>query len=173
MTVPVKIRSAGKTVQTYALFDTGAEMSFCELELTGLKKSVPIQPFSTTVRSEVVEGLQVHLVVSSVNDDFSLELNNVIAVEGLPFKSGMIPEQDELNSWGDYRGLRFPSVTNKSIGLLIGIDNRRAIMHLEYRYGPECGPDAIKSSFGWTICGPAMNRNDSEFQEFEAESMKV
>ena len=87
MIVPVKISSGSKTVLTYALCDTGSEKTFCnraivnKLKLTGSKISLPVQPFSTESRSDVVNGIQVDLVVSSVNDDFTIDINDVIAVK--------------------------------------------------------------------------------------------
>ena len=64
------------------------------------------------------------------------------------------PKRKVLELWGDYWNLKFPCIKDKWIGLLIGVDNIRSIMSLEYRYGPEGGPDAVRTPLGWSLCGP-------------------
>ena len=166
LTVPVTVRSDTKEIQTYALLDTGSELTFCdrrivnELQLSGPEKMITVQPFSTTSRAEEVFGMSVSMSVSPVNVIGDLNFENVTAVDNLPFTPHLVPNEDELEFWGDYWNLRFPSTRNKSIGLLVGVDNVRAIMPLEYRYGPEGGPDAIRTPLGWTICGPLKHESD-------------
>ena len=66
-----------------------------ELDLTGSEINIPIQPFSTEPRSEMVEGLRVKMEVSSIDDIFTMELNDVTAVKGLPFKFKLVPGRDD------------------------------------------------------------------------------
>ena len=85
----------------------------------------------------------------------------------------MIPGKDELDSWSCFSDLQFSSVTNQSIDLLIGIDNRRATMPLEYRYGPDYGSDAVRTPYGWTICGLSMKGMGCDLQNADVVSVNI
>ena len=92
--------------------------------------------------------------VSPVCGGDEMTFKNVIAVDYLPFDACLIPKKKVLKLWGDYWNLKFPCIKDKSIGLSIGVDNIRSITSLEYRYGPEGGPDAVRTPLGWSLCGP-------------------
>ena len=108
MTVPVTVRSANKKIQTYALLDTGSELTFCdrrivdELELTGPERRISVQPFSTMSRSEEVCGLNIQMSVSPMCGGDEMTFKNVIAVDYLPFDECLIPKRKVLELWGDY-----------------------------------------------------------------------
>jgi len=50
--------------------------------------------------------------------------------------------------------ISFPKIKNKAAGLLIGVDHCKLLTPLESRFGPEGGPDAIRTSLGWVLYGP-------------------
>ena len=83
-----------------------------------------------------------------------MTFKNVIAVDNLPFGACLIPKRKALELWGNYWNLKFPCIKDKLIGLLIEVDNIRSIMSLEYRYGPEGGPDSVRTPLGWLLGGP-------------------
>jgi hypothetical protein len=125
----------GRTIETYALLDSGSEVSLCDrrlinkLNLAGVEKR-----FSLTTLNEVKRyssGLEVDLQVSSLDSGHSVTLEGVWSVDSLPVSSKALPVEDDIKKWPHLSDLRFPRIETKDVMLLIGADVPEAFWVLE------------------------------------------
>ena len=87
--LPVKVRAkgGGRVVETYALLDSGSEVTLCKEQLSlelgswGLKRDYELQGVMGTRK---VEGHVIDIVVMSMDNKVSEELTNVRTVEQIP-----------------------------------------------------------------------------------------
>jgi hypothetical protein len=149
----------GRTIETYALLDSGSEVSLCarrlinKLNLAGVEKR-----FSLTTLNEVKRyrsGLEVDLQVSSLDSGHSVTLEGVRSVDSLPVPSKALPVEDDMKKWPHLSDLRFSRIETKDVMLLIAADVPEAFWVLEERRGGRNEPCAVKSVFGWTLFGPS------------------
>ena len=87
--LPVKVRAkgGGRVVETYALLDSGSEVTLCKEQLSlglgswELKRDYELQGVTGTRK---VEGHVIDIVVMSMDNKVSEELTNVRTVEQIP-----------------------------------------------------------------------------------------
>ncbi|CAB3995709.1 nek6 si:ch211- NIMA (never in mitosis gene a)-related kinase 6 [Paramuricea clavata] len=165
--VPVKVGNPdGRKVETYALLDSGSEVSLCDrrlinkLGLDGVEKQFTL----TTLNEEKQyrNGLEVNLEVSNLNNEHSISLEGVWSVEALPVSSKAIPVEEDLKKWTHLSDLEFPRIETEDVMLLIGADTPEAFWVMEERRGERGEPCAIKSPLGWALFGPTAKFKDSE-----------
>ena len=92
--VPVKLKNqADLTIETYALLDSGSQStvntkSMCQrLNLPGRMKKVK---FGTIKNDEIIPAKIVNLKATSIDDQFSLQLNSVYSIDDNLFN---VPDQ--------------------------------------------------------------------------------
>ena len=139
--VPVKVRSrdADKVVETYALLDSGSDISLCdktlarELGVRGQEKTF----FLTTQEREDSPrvGHEISLTVESLDG----------TVDRLNASRRSIPSEQDTRQWPHLEDIELPSISEKE-GRLIGV--------LEERRGNRGEAYAIRTPLGWTLMGP-------------------
>ena len=105
---PAKFRAkgAGRVVETYALLDSGSEVTLCKEQLSlehgswGLKRAYEFQGVTGT---RTVEGHVIDIVVMSMDYKVSEELTSVRTVEQIPVSSPCIPQKDDISNWPHLR----------------------------------------------------------------------
>ena len=60
-----------------------------------------------------------------------------------------------LKAFPHLRNVRFPTIGDGTVSLLIGADVPEALRVLAVRHGQGLSPDAIKTPLGWSLLGPA------------------
>ena len=165
--LPVKVKAKGGTriVETYALLDSGSEVTLCkeqlfsELGTWGSKCSYELQGVTG---SRKVEGHVVDVVVMSVDGEVSEDLLNVRTVEQIPVAVSCIPRKEDISSWSHLRDIDLPQLNESDVGLIIGLKEKPTLfVPLECRSGGDGEPVAVRYSLGWTVMGPLNGVRDS------------
>ena len=158
--VPLKVRAkgGGRVVETYALLDSGSEVTLCkeqlflELGSWGLKRYYELQGVTGTRK---VEGHVIDIVVMSIDNKVSEELTNVRTVEQIPVSSTCIPRKDDISNWPHLRDVELLESSVSDVGLIIGLKEKPTLfIPLECRSGGDSKPVAARYSLGWTVVGP-------------------
>ena len=162
MTLPVKICHNGKELLTYALLDSGSQRTFCtrriadELNANGLHQTISISTLSSGVQPTSIDTEAITLLVSGVDENCSVSLREVLVVDTIPLEAAQVPVSSELNNLEHLKDISFKELSDKTIGILIGVDASVVFRALDSRFGPEGAPDAIRTSLGWVLFGPAL-----------------
>ena len=163
--VKVKAKGGTRVVETYALLDSGNEVTLCkeqlfsELGTWSSKCSIELQGVTG---SRTVEGHVVDVVVMSVDGIVSEELLNVRTVEQIPVAVSCIPRKEDISNWSHLRDIDLPQLSESDVGLIIGLKEKPTLfVPLECRSGGDGEPVAVRYSLGWTVMGPLSGVRDS------------
>ena len=158
--VPLKVRAkgGGRVVETYALLDSGSEVTLCKEQLSlvlgswGLKRDDELQGVMGTRK---VERHVIDIVVMSMDNKVSEELTNIRTVEQIPVSSTCIPRKHDISNWPYLREVEFLESSLSDVGLIIGVKEKPTLfIPLECRSGGDSEPVAVRYSPGWTVMGP-------------------
>lgn len=158
--IPVKIRgkSNNRMIKTYALLDSGSEVTLChellanKLELDGERHNFTLTGMTG---STLVESNLVDLVVMSMDESVAVELLNVKTVDQMPISSSCIPKPEDLARWPHLEDIDIPVLRDGEVMLLIGFKERPSLfLPLEFKAGGDNEPIAVRYSLGWTVMGP-------------------
>ncbi|KAL9952798.1 hypothetical protein ACROYT_G040106 [Oculina patagonica] len=151
----VRGNQPGGVVETYALLDSGSDVSLCDKKLIhelGIS-DVPRNFFLTT--QEKMEssksGLEVKLTIDSINSQSSLEIPKVWTVDRLNISEQSIPRGQDADQWPHLSDIYLPEIDSNEVRLIIGCNVPDAFWVLEERRGGKGDPVAIRSILGWTI----------------------
>ena len=158
--VPVKVRrhDASKTVETYALLDSGSDISLCdknlamELGVHGHQKTF----FLTTQEKEDSPrvGHEISLTVEPLDGTDKVEVKRLWSVDRLNASSRSIPSEQDARKWPHLEEINLPSISEKEVRLIIGTNAPEAFWVLDERRGERGEPYAIRTPLGWTLMGP-------------------
>ena len=159
--VPVKVLAKGGNlipVETYALLDSGSEITLCH---ESLKESLGVSgtrldfTLSGMTGSTMVESQQVDLTVMSMDESVTVELPNVRTVKHMPITGSCIAKKEDLEHWPHLHDVELQQLDIGSVMLVVGLkDNPSLFLPLECRAGREGEPVAVRYSLGWTVIGP-------------------
>lgn len=168
--IPVRVRGnkGAQEIETYALLETGSEVTLCDERLAKKLnlKGEDLRFTLTGINGSVeMESRLVDIVVKSLDGKTELELQNVKTVKEIPISSDCVPKQVDVSRWPHLLDIYIPEIENKDIMLLIGLKERpRLFLPLECKEGGESEPIAIRYSLGWTVMGPVgSERKDDAF----------
>ena len=166
--VPVKVRShndASKFLETYALLDTGSDISLCdeslalELGVQGHQKTFYL---TTQERQDSPRvGYDLSLTVEPLDGTDQIYVSRLWTVDKLNASSRSIPSEQDARQWPHLRDIKLPSISEKEVRLIIGTNVPDAFWVLEERRGNRGEPYAIRTPLGWTLMGP-MEKSDRE-----------
>jgi len=160
--LPVKVQSEGREVETWALLDSGSDVSLCDerlaakLGLTGKRKQFQLS--TVNHENKDVSGMELSMSVCGLNESESISLEAVWTVDKLPISADSIPQPSDMNQWSHLRDVSIPQIDEKEVMLLIGGDTPEAFWVKEDRRGGKGDPYAMRSALGWTIIGPTSRR---------------
>jgi hypothetical protein len=126
--VPVKVCGQNSTqeIETYALLDSGSDVSICE---SNLAKQLGITGTPTTFTLTTInegmkrnQGEEIRLVVSNLNGDESVDISHAWTVNKLPVSKRCIPTTQDVSRWSHIHGIEFPELKNQNVTLIIGSD---------------------------------------------------
>ena len=159
--VPVKVLAKGGNsipVETYALLDSGSEITLCHeslkesLGVSGTKLDFTLSEITGSTR---VESQQVDLIVMSMDESVIVELPKVRTVKHMPITESCIAKKEDLEHWPHLHDVEFRQLDIGSVMLVVGLkDNPSFFLPLECRAGREGEPVAVRYSLGWTVIGP-------------------
>ena len=159
--VPVKVQShddASKTVETYALLDSGSDISLCDKSLAvelGVQGHQKTFYLTTQERQDSPRvGYEFSLTVEPLDGTDKVDVTRLWTVDKLNASSCSIPSEQDARQWP-------PSPSEKEVQLIIGTKVPDAFWVLEERRGNRGEPYAIRTPLGWTLMGP-MDRSNGE-----------
>ena len=167
MTLPVKVTYGGTTVSTYVMLDSGSQRTFCDKSLAkclgaeGPREVLPIKTLSSGSSSAVVDGMLISLSLTPLCRGEAIELRDVLTVDEIPMHAAPVPTALELEYMKHLRGVELHELEDKSVGLLIGLDNPALFRFLDGRYGCAGEPDAVLTALGWTLFGSSLSCVDN------------
>ena len=105
--------------------------------------------------SAKVESELVDIIVSSMDDEISVELSDVRTVDQMPISEACIAKKGNVRKWSHLRDLPLQELETKEVTLVIGLQEKPALfLPLGYNTEGEKDPVAIRYSLGWTVLGP-------------------
>ena len=166
--VPVKVRrpdDASRTVDTYALLDSGSDISLCDKNLAvelGVHGTETTFYLTTQEREDSPKvGLEISLTVEPLDGADKVDVKRLWTVDRLNASSHSIPSEHDARQWPHLRDIKLPSISEKEVRLIIGTNDPDAFWELEKRRGNRGEPYAIRTPLGWTLMGP-MEKSDSQ-----------
>ena len=166
--VPVKVRShndASKSLETYALLDTGSDISLCDKSLAeelGVQGHQKTFYLTTQERQDSPRvGYDLSLTVEPLDGTDQVYVTRLWTVDKLNASSRSIPSEKDARQWPHLQDIKLPSISEKEVRLIIGTNVPDAFRVLEERRGNRGEPYAIRTPLGWTLMGP-MERSDGE-----------
>jgi hypothetical protein len=156
--VPIKVHVLGRTIDTYALLDSGSTNTFCSDQLItdcgveGTHRQLTL----TTLEKEnsVTETKCISLVVSDANEENFIIIPTVYSRPRLSFNAECASNHGGMEMWPHLQGLELPDMDHRKVMLLIGQDVPDALVPLDVRRGPKGSPYATKTLLGWSLNGP-------------------
>ncbi|XP_074608716.1 uncharacterized protein LOC141863136 [Acropora palmata] len=164
--VPVRVRrnDLSKTVETYALLDTGSDVSLCDKNLAtelGIQGQQKVFFLTTQERENSPRfGTEISLTVESLDGTDKIEVNRLWTVDRLNASSRSIPSELDTKQWPHLADLSLPSIEEREDRLIIGTNTPEAFWVLEERRGGKGEPYAIRTPLGWALIGPMTNVQD-------------
>ena len=155
--VPGKVKGPNRDIETYAFLDSGSDVTLCheslveELEIPYRSASYEIQTISGTKQ---VIGKEVSLTVDSVDGRNRFLIDKVLTSDVIPVDESNLVSESELSNWSHFEGLHLHHIPRGEVTMLIGLDHPEIVeQQSEIRRGKKDEPIAVKTPFGWTVCG--------------------
>ena len=156
----VKVTSpeTGMSVKTYALLDSGSNVSLCQDRLLQMLKARgrTEKMLLTTLERENNEATArvVSLKVSSLYGNEELTVPQVFARPNLHLSSSNLVTEAEVQKWPHLKDLPLHHAEMDDVTLLIGQDCPEALMPLTMIPGGIGEPYAVMTRLGWFVSGP-------------------
>ena len=153
--VPVVLHGEDKDVETYALVDSGANVTlirqdiFDELGIKGEKCVLGMVTVDSFSRQVVRQKANIN--ASSVDGQGHVELN-VYTTYLLTISLNSCGR--DLRQWDHLKDIQLPEIKSDDVGLLIGTDTPEMFWSLAERRGGRKEPVARKTLLGWIVLGP-------------------
>ena len=158
--LPVKVRPKNgiRSVETYALLDSGSEVTICSEKLA---RSLNVRGETSSFNligitgSQSIESQLIDMVVESMDGSTIVELEKVRTVKDIPVSSQCIPKKQDLEKWSHLQNVNLHEVGEEKVMLIIGLkENPQLFLPLEYKVGETGEPVGVRYSLGWTVMGP-------------------
>ena len=158
--VPIRVMgSGGKFADTFALLDSGAQISLCsediltELEIDGQAQSLCLDNVEGSGRTRTAK--KVSLELRPLSYDATISSVTVSEVWSVPALNVPSPKmsRSERSEWKHIQGLDIRDVSPGQVKVLLGANISAAIIQKDVRIGKSGQPVAIKTDFGWALSG--------------------
>ena len=162
--VPVKVSYNGKQVATYAFLDQGSTNTFCNktlinaLGISGTPDQIVLHTLTGSVGHK---GFSCQLTVTSLNEQESFVLPNVLSIDNIPMTPNAVPTTRDLIEFPHLRGLQFPKIRGATVTLLIGADVPEVFHMRSIRKGTRGQPIAVEFPLGLFLLGPSLSFSSS------------
>ena len=131
--IPVKVRSKNgiDTVETYALLDSGSEVTICSEKLArSLKACGKKTSFNLTgiTGSQNIDSQLIDIVVESMGGTTIVELDRVRTVKDIPISSQCIPKRRDVEKWPHLQNVDLHEVDEDEVLLIIGFKGTPSVI---------------------------------------------
>ena len=124
--VPVKVKAkggAGPVIKTYALLDSGSEVTLChellrkKLGVSGTELDFTLSGMtgSTKMNSQLID-----ITVTSIDNEASVDLSNVRTVTEIPISGSCIARREDVRSWSHLNDIDLHELKDDDVMLVIG-----------------------------------------------------
>ena len=159
--VNVTSPETGISVKTYALLDSGSNVSLCQDKLLHLLKARgrTERMSLTTLEKENNETMArvISLRISNLDGSDEITIPQVFARPNLRLSSSNLVTEAEVWKWPHLKDLPLHHAEIDDVALLIGQDCPEALMPLTTIPGGKGEPYAVRTRLGWSISGPISN----------------
>jgi hypothetical protein len=158
--LPVVVTSpeSGISVRTYALLDSGSNVTMCSDELL---KALHVEGRPETMTLTTLEKSKsqsiarvVRLTVTSLDGEGEVCLPKVLSRRDLHLTRSSLVTKEEVAQWPHLRDLPLQHAPIDNVTLLVGQDCPEALAPLTTVAGQPGEPYAIRTRLGWTVNGP-------------------
>ena len=163
--VPVRVAYNGYVMTTYAFLDQGSTSSFCDqslveaLGVTGSRESLQLK--AITGSTKCYETLLCNLTISDLNNEVLFALTNVHSIKKISIKSNILPVRKDMSRLSHLSNIKFETLPNASVNLLIGADFLEFLCVCSARKDPRGTPCAIENPVGWSLPGASISPSHS------------
>jgi hypothetical protein len=92
-----------------------------------------------------------HATLSSINQTYVLDDSKLMLAENLPTVNCAVPRNKDISSYAQLGGVKIIELPKKKVSLIIGTNELSAHVPSETRRGSRFEPQALSTSFGWTV----------------------
>lgn len=161
-TLPVRLHTPnGRVVDTHALLDSGSQTTLIDRQFAadiGLNGPKVMLEIGNIKNNESPQDSK--RVSFWVSDPGNPSMSPIKVHEAMTYEHAFnLPKQvfprdqnGELE-WAHLKGIDLPDIDPSQIKLLIGVNTKRALLHLDVREGPEHLPTGVRTPLGWTVMG--------------------
>ena len=164
--VAVKVHHNNKMLKTWAVLDQCSDASICTtklLECLGIQgKRKPFTVNSVTGKKTTQDSVEVELNISSIDDECSIQLENVRSVSKLPVTTSSLASKTDIHEYQHLNDLSLPVLEHTDVDLLIGGNCSQVFVIEDQRRGNVNEPIAQKSCLGWTVIGSCSKKDRLE-----------
>ena len=157
--VPVRVHGTNGFVDTFAILDSGAKISLCteklarKLDLKGEAQPLSLNNVENSGKRRVALKTSLQLTpLARDSETGSVTADEVWTVPRLNVPSPQISAKTRAQ-WHHLKGLDITFARPDQVEVLLGANVLEAILQREVRLGKPGQPMAIKSHFGWALCG--------------------
>ena len=158
--LPIILKANGKSVSTFALLDTGSEVTLVKnavietLGISGRKETMEIETVSG--RGRPVKTRRVDFDAESLDGAYKFQIEEARAVDSFNLTRRSVNLPSLLKKWPHLDDVPVHSTAVDEVSILIGQDHPAALEVFESRSDPACqrAPRALSTAFGWCIVGP-------------------
>ena len=157
--VPIRVHGERSFVDTFALLDSGAQVSLCtqdlaeKLELRGETRPLSLNNVEGSGPRRVAMKTSLKLTaLAKDSDPATVTASEVWTVPRLNVPSTQISTSARAE-WGHLKGLDLALAQPGEVQVLLGANVLEGVLQREVRVGRPGQPVAVKSHFGWALCG--------------------
>ena len=148
-------------METYALLDTGSDVSLCDKNLA-MELGIQGQQRAFFLRTQEREnsprfGTEISLAVEPLGGTDKIEVNRLWTVDRLNASSRSIPSELDAKQWPHLADINLLSIEEREVRLIIGTNTPEAFWVLEETRGSKGEPYAIRTPLGWALMSPMTN----------------
>ena len=151
----------GISVKTYALLDSGSNVSLCQDKLLHLLKArgrTERMSLTTLEKENNKTTAQViSLRISNLDGSDEITIPQVFARPNLRLSSSNLVTEAEVRKWPHLKDLPLHHAEIDDVALLIGQDCPEALMPLTTIPGGKGELYAVRTRLGWSVSGPVSN----------------
>ena len=158
MVVPIRVHVGEKSIDTYAMLDSGSDASLIRQDVArrlGLRRRSNSFLFGTFHGTEMIKSSMVSFKISAVDDSFTFEVNNAFSIPNLNVSRMANNWENIKHAWEKIYEIELSAALVGEVTILIGSDIPGAHENLEVKKPPKgmTGPRAICTPFGWCLFG--------------------
>ncbi|KFD49841.1 hypothetical protein M513_09308 [Trichuris suis] len=156
--VPVIVTSGTTSCQTFALLDSGAEVSIMSGQLSRrLKMHGTEQMFNICTVHGVTQtlGAESQCMISAIDGSVSFSIDPVIVMPKLDLSARPVSRKVLQSTWTHLADLPLHDGSSDDVEMLIGMNVPLAHRHYDLRLpkSKSPGPIGVRTPFGWTVVG--------------------